>query len=115
MSVVSPSKKTSASFPISSNLSSLRANKTSNSLWWEKAVSSPGFVHHMKYAEIPGVLRGAELAAAYSRMDAFVFPSLTDTFGLVILEAMASGVPVIVNPETGLRVGIETRRLGHSF
>ena len=39
-------------------------------------------------------------------MDAFVFPSLTDTFGLVILEAMSSGVPVIVNPETGIRAGV---------
>lgn len=39
-------------------------------------------------------------------MDAFVFPSRTDTFGLVILEAMASGVPVLVIPETGARVGI---------
>ncbi len=62
---------------------------------------------HLRSAEIPGVLRGKELAAAYSRMDAFVFPSRTDTFGLVILEAMASGVPVILAPETGERVGIE--------
>ena len=62
---------------------------------------------HLQSAEIPGVLRGKELAAAYGRMDAFVFPSHTDTFGLVILEAMASGVPVILAPETGERVGIE--------
>jgi phosphatidylinositol alpha 1,6-mannosyltransferase len=34
-------------------------------------------------------------------MDVFVFPSQTDTFGLVLLEAMASGVPVVVSPETG--------------
>ncbi len=62
---------------------------------------------HLKNAEMPGVLRGEQLAAAYSHMDAFVFPSRTDTFGLVILEAMASGIPVIVAPETGLRVGIQ--------
>lgn len=61
---------------------------------------------NMQRAEITGVLRGQELAAAYQRMDAFVFPSLTDTFGLVILEAMATGVPVILAPETGRRVGI---------
>ncbi len=61
---------------------------------------------NMQRAEITGVLRGQELAAAYQRMDTFVFPSLTDTFGLVILEAMASGVPVILAPETGKRVGI---------
>ncbi len=55
---------------------------------------------HMKRAEMPGVLRGAELAAAYKLMDVFVFPLRTDTFGLAILEAMASGVPAIVAPET---------------
>jgi glycosyltransferase involved in cell wall biosynthesis len=37
----------------------------------------------------------------------FVFPSRTDTFGLVLLEAMASGVPVVVSPETGARVGVQ--------
>src|SRR5271168_1567447 len=45
-------------------------------------------------------------------MDAFVFPSQTDTFGLVLLEAMASGVPVIVSPETGARVGVKHRVTG---
>ena len=61
---------------------------------------------HLPQAELPGVLRGDQLAAAYANMDAFVFPSRTDTFGLVILEAMASGVPVLVTAETGARVGI---------
>ena len=61
----------------------------------------------LQSAEFPGVLHGEELAAAYSRMDAFVFPSRTDTFGLVILEAMASGIPVIVAPETAEPIGIE--------
>jgi glycosyltransferase involved in cell wall biosynthesis len=42
-----------------------------------------------------GMLRGPELAKAYSQMDVFLFPSLSDTFGLVVLEAMASGVPVV--------------------
>ena len=41
-----------------------------------------------------GALQGASLAAAYAGADVFVFPSLTDTFGLVMLEALASGVPV---------------------
>jgi glycosyltransferase involved in cell wall biosynthesis len=61
---------------------------------------------HLPQAEMPGVLHGERLAAAYASMDAFVFPSQTDTFGLVILEAMASGVPVLVTLETGARVGI---------
>jgi glycosyltransferase involved in cell wall biosynthesis len=43
-----------------------------------------------------GVLRGEELAQAYANFDAFVFPSETDTFGNVVLEAMASGVPCVV-------------------
>ena len=63
--------------------------------------------NNLQQAEIPGVLRGSDLAAAYRSMDAFVFPSRTDTFGLVILEAMASGVPVIVLPNTGRVVGVE--------
>ncbi len=61
---------------------------------------------HLQRAKIAGVLRGDDLAAAYRRMDVLVFPSLTDTFGLVILEAMASGVPVILSPETGRRAGV---------
>ena len=42
-----------------------------------------------------GTLRGPELAAAYASADVFVFPSDTDTFGNVVLEAMASGLPVL--------------------
>jgi phosphatidylinositol alpha 1,6-mannosyltransferase len=61
----------------------------------------------LRRVELPGVLRGAALADAFADMDVFVFPSQTDTFGLVLLEAMASGVPVVANPETGARVGIE--------
>ncbi|MBC7928078.1 MAG: glycosyltransferase [Bryobacteraceae bacterium] len=51
---------------------------------------------NMQRAEIPGVLRGEELARAYASMDVFAFPSHTDTFGNVILEALASGVPAVV-------------------
>jgi phosphatidylinositol alpha 1,6-mannosyltransferase len=55
----------------------------------------------MQRAALPGVLRGEDLARAYASMDAFVFPSSTDTFGNVVLEAMASGVPAIVTREGG--------------
>ena len=55
----------------------------------------------MPRAEFAGVLRGEELATAYANMDLFVFPSHTDTFGNVVLEALASGVPAIVTPDGG--------------
>lgn len=48
-----------------------------------------------------GVLHGAALAHAYAGADVFVFPSLTDTFGLVLLEALACGTPVAAFPVTG--------------
>jgi phosphatidylinositol alpha 1,6-mannosyltransferase len=55
----------------------------------------------LRRAEFTGVLRGADLARAYANMDVFVFPSHTDTFGNVVLEALASGVPAIVTPDGG--------------
>lgn len=48
-----------------------------------------------------GTLEGDALAEAYASSDVFVFPSLTDTFGIVVLEALASGVPVAAFPVTG--------------
>lgn len=48
-----------------------------------------------------GVLDPLSLAALYRSADVFVFPSRTDTFGLVLLEAMACGVPVAAYPVTG--------------
>ena len=55
----------------------------------------------MPRAEFAGVLRGEALAEAYAAMDLFVFPSHTDTFGNVVLEALASGVPAVVTPDGG--------------
>jgi phosphatidylinositol alpha 1,6-mannosyltransferase len=52
-------------------------------------------------ARFAGVLRGEKLAESYANMDIFVFPSHTDTFGNVVLEALASGVPAIVTPNGG--------------
>jgi Glycosyltransferase len=50
-----------------------------------------------------GYLRGTDLAIAYASSDFFVFPSTTDTFGNVVLEAHASGLPVIVSDVGGPR------------
>ena len=52
-------------------------------------------------AVFTGFLKGEELSKAYARADIFVFPSTTDTFGNVVLEAMSSGVPVIVTDKMG--------------
>ena len=63
-------------------------------------------------AEFAGVLRGEALAAAYASMDLFVFPSHTDTFGNVVLEALASGVPAIVTPDGGPKTIVRDGQTG---
>jgi glycosyltransferase involved in cell wall biosynthesis len=54
-------------------------------------------------AVFAGSKHGEELAEVYASADVFVFPSLTDTFGLVLLEALASGVPVATFPAAAPR------------
>ena len=54
-------------------------------------------------AHFLGIKEGEELAGIYASSDVFVFPSLTDTFGIVLLEAAASGLPVAAFPVQGPR------------
>lgn len=54
--------------------------------------------HHVVFT---GMLRGADLSRAYASADIFLHCSITETFGLVVLESMASGVPVIARDEGG--------------
>ncbi len=56
-----------------------------------------------RYPEVlfTGPRGGKELAESYAGADVFVFPSRTDTFGIVLLEALASGLPVAAYPVTG--------------
>jgi len=55
----------------------------------------------LRSAHFAGVLRGETLAIGYANMDVLAFPSHTDTFGNVVLEALASGVPAVVTPDGG--------------
>jgi glycosyltransferase involved in cell wall biosynthesis len=59
-----------------------------------------------------GARRGEALAQAYAGANVFVFPSKTDTFGLVLLEALASGLPIAAFPVTGPRDVIGTAPVG---
>src|SRR5690242_15016137 len=59
-----------------------------------------------------GYLRGKDLAEAYASADIFAFPSTTDTFGNVIIEAQASGIPVIVSDTGGPKELVEENANG---
>ncbi|MGE5503132.1 MAG: glycosyltransferase family 4 protein [Actinomycetota bacterium] len=61
----------------------------------------------------PGAKTGEALAAHYADADVFVFPSRTDTFGLVLLEAMACGLPVAAYPVAGPLDVVGDAPVGH--
>lgn len=83
----------------------------------QKAVVGDG--PHLAYLQrrypsviFTGMKTGEDLARHYASADVFVFPSRTDTFGLVLLEAMASGLPVAAFPVTGPLDVVEHGRSG---
>ena len=59
-----------------------------------------------------GYLKGNDLPTVYASSDLFVFPSNTDTFGNVVLEAQASGIPVIVSTQGGPHENVEPGQTG---
>jgi len=73
---------------------------------------SKEFSKSLPEAVFTGYLTGNHLAAAYASADIFVFPSTTDTFGNVIIEAQASGVPVIVSDSGGPKELVENEHNG---
>jgi glycosyltransferase involved in cell wall biosynthesis len=73
---------------------------------------SQAFAESLPEAFFTGYLTGKELATAYASADIFVFPSTTDTFGNVIIEAQASGVPVIVSDAGGPKELVEDNENG---
>jgi glycosyltransferase involved in cell wall biosynthesis len=58
---------------------------------------------HWPHVEFVGTKTGEELAQFYRDSDIFVFPSLSDTFGVVLIESLACGTPVATFPVTGPR------------
>ena len=67
-----------------------------------------------RYPEVKflGYRSGTALGEVYASADLFVFPSRTDTFGLVVVEALASGLPVAAFPVTGPKDILTSDRLG---
>jgi glycosyltransferase involved in cell wall biosynthesis len=67
-----------------------------------------------KYPDVRfmGYQKGEDLARYMASADVFVFPSLTDTFGVVLLEALASGVPVAAYPVQGPKDVIKDKQVG---
>ena len=63
--------------------------------------------NNLRNVELTGEIFGEDLARTYANMDLFVFPSQTDAFGNVVLEAMSSGVPAIVMTRGGPKFLIE--------
>jgi phosphatidylinositol alpha 1,6-mannosyltransferase len=83
----------------------LIAGDGSERAWLEK---------HLPNARFTGVLRDRDLANAYAQMDLFLFPSQTDTFGLVVLEAMSAGLPVVSFRLSGPQSAVEDGVTGYT-
>jgi phosphatidylinositol alpha 1,6-mannosyltransferase len=67
---------------------------------------------NMQHAELTGVLTGPQLSRAFANFDLLAFPSETDTFGLVVLEAFASGVPAVVTDRGGPQFSVKHGETG---
>mgnify|MGYP006283413869 CR=1 FL=1 len=66
----------------------------------------------MPYAVFPGYLTGEELSTAYASGDILLFPSTTETFGNVVQESLASGIPAVVSDSGGCKEIVEISKGG---
>lgn len=66
-------------------------------------------------ANFVGYLKGAELSQAYASADIFTFPSALETFGLVVTEAMAAGLPVVASRVGGIPDVVDIGKTGYTF
>lgn len=72
-------------------------------------------IFHGTQTTFTGFMHGEELAEAYASGDAFIFPSVTETLGLVLFEAMASGLPIMAADSGPSREVLENGRAGVLF
>jgi glycosyltransferase involved in cell wall biosynthesis len=81
-----------------------------------RVVGDGPYMEEMKrllpHGQFDGFLKGEALFRAYASSDFFVFPSTTDTFGNVVLEAMSSGLPVVVTDKMGPKELVRDRETG---
>ncbi len=72
-----------------------------------RGVEEPWLRKNLQNAVFTGLLQGEALSRAFANMDIFAFPSETDTFGLVVLEALSSGVPAVVTASGGPKYSVQ--------
>ncbi len=72
-----------------------------------QGADAPWLRENLHHAELLGLKQGEQLAEAYANFDLFAFPSTTDTFGNVVLEALAAGTPAVVTNSGGPKFIVE--------